>query len=62
MKENFIYKNWVDEKLDIINPDINKEQTKEDLFTLKMLTKLHWEGFTYNEVIQLNKKYDVELW
>ncbi len=62
MWEKFIYRNWIDEQLDIVKPIVNNEQTKEDLFTLKMLNKLQWEGFTYEEVIELNKKYFDELW
>ena len=62
MWEKFIYNNWVDEELDIIKPKVNIEQTKEDLFVLKMLTKLQWEGFSYEEVLDLNEKYFDELW
>ena len=62
MWEKFTYNNWMDEKLDIIKPKVNIEQTKEDLFALKMLTKLQWEGFSYEEVLDLNEKYFDELW
>jgi hypothetical protein len=61
MWEKFIYRNWVDEKLDIIHPIVNKEKTKEDLYTLKMLTKLQWEWFNYEEILELNDKYFEEL-
>jgi len=62
MWEKFIYNNWIDEKLDIIEPKFDINQTKEDLFTLKMLNKLYWEGFTYEEVLELNERYFDELW
>ncbi len=61
MWEKLNYNNWITEKLDIVVPDINKEQTKEDLYTLKILYKIKWEGLTYEEIMELTEKYTEQI-
>jgi len=61
MWEKLNYNNWITEKLDIVVPDINKEQTKEDLYTLKMLYKIKWEWLKYEEIMELTEKYTEQI-
>jgi len=62
MWEKLNYNNWVIEKLNVIDVNLDKENTKNDLYTLKMLMKLGSEGFSYEEILELDKKYFNELW
>ena len=61
MWEKLNYNNWITEKLDIVIPDINKKQTKEDLYTLKMLYKIKWEWLKYEEIMELIEKYTEQI-
>jgi len=62
MWEKINYYNWVNEELEVLSVDLDNENTKNDLYTLMMLTKMNGEWFTYDEAMELNVKYRDEIW
>jgi len=61
MWEKLNYNNWVTEELKVKDIKLENENTKNDLYTLRMLMKLNWEGFSYKDISELNKKYFNEM-